>query len=109
MAEGLQHAPAPAGVLEGLLEAYNRGAPDEVANLYAADGTHEDVAQGRRVGGPEAIRSGLATFLRSFPDAAWSVARMLGDGDAAAAAYRLTGTLQGDLGPFRATGQELDL
>ncbi|MCW3002991.1 MAG: hypothetical protein JWQ20_2289 [Conexibacter sp.] len=109
MAERPQPSPAPAGVLEGLLQSYNRGAPDEAAELYAPDATHEDVAQGRRAIGADAIESGLATFLRCFPDAVWAVEQLLGDADGAAAAYRLTGTLQADLGPFRAAGQPLDL
>jgi steroid delta-isomerase-like uncharacterized protein len=109
MVERAQLSPAPAGVLDALLESYNRGAPDDAAGLYAADGTHEDVAQQRRVSGVEAIARGLASFLRSFPDATWTVVHRLGDDDSAAAAYRLTGTLRADLGPFEATGQPLDL
>jgi steroid delta-isomerase-like uncharacterized protein len=109
MAERPQPSPAPGALLEGLLESYNRGAPDEAARLYAPEATHEDVAQGRRVTGVEAIRGGLATFLRCFPDATWTVEHLLGDDSGAAAAYGLTGTLQSDLGPFRATGQPLDL
>jgi ketosteroid isomerase-like protein len=91
MVERAQLSPAPAGVLDALLESYNRGAPDDAAGLYAADGTHEDVAQQRRVSGVEAIARGLASFLRSFPDATWTVVHRLGDDDSAAAAYRLTG------------------
>jgi steroid delta-isomerase-like uncharacterized protein len=109
MAERPHRPPAPAGVLEELLGFYNRGAPDEAAGLYAAAGTHEDVAQGRCVTGPDEIGRGLGTFLRCFPDAAWTVEHLVGDDGGAAAAYRLTGTLQADLGPFRATGQALDL
>jgi steroid delta-isomerase-like uncharacterized protein len=109
MTEHAHEATAPADVLGELLARYNRGAAEEAASLYAADGTHEDVAQGRRASGPDAIGSGLGHFLRCFPDARWAVDRIFGDATSAAASYRLRGTLQADLGPFRAQGQELDL
>jgi steroid delta-isomerase-like uncharacterized protein len=109
MREGPQDAAAPAEVLAALMAAYNGGAARDAARLYDAAGMHEDVAQGRRATGPEAIGDGLARFLGCFPDAHWAVDSVLTETDGAAAVYRLTGTLSADLGPFQASGQALDL
>lgn len=95
--------------MQELYDAYNRHDPGRVAALYAAQGTHEDVAQSRVATGPEAVRAGLEHFLAAFPDARWEPERIVGEGSRATAAYRLTGTLRGPLGPLRPEGQRLDL
>jgi steroid delta-isomerase-like uncharacterized protein len=109
MAGHAQSPQAPTELLTELLASYNRRAPLDAAALYAATGRHEDVAMGRANEGPEAIGRGLTAFLTSFPDAHWDVELLVGDEEAASAAYVLTGTLQADLGPFSATGQPLRL
>jgi steroid delta-isomerase-like uncharacterized protein len=104
-------APSPRArdALAALLDANNRHDPETAARLYAETGTHEDVAQGRPAHGPAAIADGLRRFLTSFPDARWSVQRLVGDDVTASAEYVLTATLREDLGPFRAAGQRLEL
>jgi steroid delta-isomerase-like uncharacterized protein len=99
----------PQAILEAFYDAYNRGEPDSAVALYAPDATHSDVAQGRSASGRDAIASGLRHFLESFPDARWETERRIIDGADAAVAYRLTGTLQAQLGPFEPNGQKLDL
>jgi steroid delta-isomerase-like uncharacterized protein len=89
--------------------AYNRHDAAGAARLYAPRGTHEDVPQARVAEAPEAVLEGLERFFAAFPDAHWATEGVTGTGDEAAAAYRLTGTLTGSLGPFVPTGQRLDL
>lgn len=94
-------------VLDALYQAYNQHDPGAVASLYASDGEHEDVAHGRPRRGGTAIAQGLARFLEAVPDARWDTSDRVVSGDRAFARYVLTGTLRGDLGPFRAQGQRL--
>jgi steroid delta-isomerase-like uncharacterized protein len=96
-------------VLEELHAAYNRHDVDAVGALYAADGTHEDVAYGRPKQGRGAIAGGLSYFLKAFPDARWVTFGSFEDGERAMARYVLTGTLQSDFGPFKAGGQRIEL
>lgn len=96
-------------VLDALFEAYNQHDPDAAASLYAPDGQHEDVAYGRPKRGPDAISGGLRHFLDAFPDAHWATSDRIVNGDRAVARYTLTGTLQGDLGPFKGNGQRIEL
>lgn len=96
-------------VVERLYAAYNAHDAEAAAALYAEDGSHHEVAQGRRAAGPEAIGEGLAHFLACFPDARWEPVRRIADGDAVAVPYRLTGTLGAPLGPFRELGARLEL
>lgn len=98
-----------ADVVERFWAAYNAHDVEAVAGLYAADATHHEVAQGRRVTGAAEITGGLRRFLESFPDAHWEPHRRIAGGGAVAVPYRLTGTLAAPLGPFRAAGQKLDL
>ena len=98
------------GVAERLYEAYNRHEPASVAQLYAADATHEDIAQGRPRTGPEAISDGLRKFFVWFPDARWEPHLQITDPDGRAAiTYLLTATLQTQMGPVPASGQKISL
>jgi flavin reductase ActVB len=95
--------------IAALYDAYNRHDPAAAAALYAPDGTHEDIAQTRRAEGPDAVREGLTKFFTAFPDAGWEAEHIVGTEQHATSTYRLTGTLQGQLGPFQPAGQQLDL
>lgn len=96
-------------VLAALYEAYNRHDAHAAAALYAPDGEHEDVAVGRPTWGRDAIAGGLRRFFAAFPDARWTTTDVLEEGGRAFGRYVLTGTLQTDMGPFRAAGQRLEL
>lgn len=96
-------------VLAALYEAYNRHDPHAAAALYSPEGTHEDVAIGRPSRGQEAIAEGLRRFFVAFPDARWTATDQLEENGRAFSRYVLTGTLQQDMGPFRAVGQRLEL
>ena len=96
-------------VLEALYEAYNRHDAEAAAALYVPDGTHEDVAFGRPARGREAIAAGLQRLFAAFPDARWTPTATLETGGRAFGRYVLTGRLQRDMGPIRATGQRLEL
>jgi steroid delta-isomerase-like uncharacterized protein len=97
------------GVADRLYDAYNRHDPAAVARLYAADGTHEDIAQGRPKTGPDEIAAGLGKFFGWFPDAHWEPqVGILADGREAVT-YLLTATLQGQMGPFVPRGQRISL
>jgi SnoaL-like polyketide cyclase. len=93
-----------------LYEAYNRHDPTGVAELYATDATHQDIAQGNTVRGPRAIADGLRRFFTWFPDAHWEPRSWIVDpGGAVAVTYLLTATLQAPMGPIPAQGQRLSL
>ena len=96
-------------VLAPLYEAYNRHDADAASALYFPEGTHEDVAIGRPTRGREAIAEGLRRFFAAFPDARWTATDQLEENGRAFSRYVLTGTLQQDMGPFRASGQRLEL
>jgi steroid delta-isomerase-like uncharacterized protein len=96
-------------VVDRFWAAYNAHDVGSAIALYAADATHQEVAQNRRAQGADEIGSGLTRFLESFPDARWEERRRIVSGDGAAIAYRLTGHLAAPLGPFRTPGRALDL
>lgn len=95
--------------LERLYDAYNRHDLNEVAELYSSAGSHEDVAMDRIAHGAEAITEGLGQFYEALPDARWDAEHISGRGNRACAAYVLTGTLLGRLGPFAPDGQRIRL
>jgi len=96
-------------IAELLYDAYNRGDAAAAAALYSESGRHREVAQDRERAGRQAVEDGLAHFLASIPDAHWHAERRIADANAVAIAYRLTGTLQRQMGPFEPKGQQLDL
>jgi steroid delta-isomerase-like uncharacterized protein len=98
------------GVAGRLYDAYNRHDPAAVAQLYAADGTHEDIAQGRPKTGPDEIAAGLGKFFGWFPDPHWEPqVVILGADGREAATYLLTATLQAQMGPVAPRGQSISL
>jgi len=98
------------GVAEELYDAYNRHDPAAVAQLYAADGTHEDIAQGRPKTGPHDIAAGLAKFFGWFPDARWQPqVAICGSDGREAVTYILTATLRAQMGPVAPRGQRISL
>lgn len=96
-------------IVPALLDAYNKHSPDAVTPYYCVDAIHLDVSTGRPRQGRDAIVAGLGFFLRAFPDAIWHVGSTAVTAQHAAVRYRLTGTLQADLGPYIAHGQPLEL
>lgn len=96
-------------ILEELHAAYNRHDADAAGALYADDCAHEDIAYGRPKHGRDEIAGGLGHFLAAFPDAHWETLDSFEHDDRAMARYVLTGTLQSDFGPFRASGQRIEL
>ena len=97
-------------VARKLFAAYNSHDAAAVARLYDADGTHEDVAQGRSQRGPEAIAAGLGRFFERFPDARWQTPFEIADaGQRVAIPYVFSGTLQKPIGAIAARGQAVSL
>jgi steroid delta-isomerase-like uncharacterized protein len=98
------------GIASMLYDAYNRHDPAAVAQLYSADGAHEDIAQGRPKTGRDEIAAGLSKFLGWFPDARWEPqSTILGADEREAVTYLLTGTLQAQMGPVAPRGQRISL
>lgn len=95
--------------IEALYAAYNAHDPDSVALLYTPSGVHEEVADGRCSVGREEIAGGLTRLFAAFPDAEWSPETVVIEGSQGVVSYRLSGTLQGPLGPVPPLGQKLDL
>jgi steroid delta-isomerase-like uncharacterized protein len=96
-------------LLERLYAAYEAHDASRAADLYLPSGLHREVATGRVSRGPDEIAGSLAYFFSAFADATWHVEVQIDQGQNAAAAYRLTGTLTGPLGPLEPRGQLLDL
>jgi steroid delta-isomerase-like uncharacterized protein len=96
-------------VVDGFLAAYAARDAHAAAALYAVDGSHREVATGHARIGRQDIEDGLARFMRCFPDAIWTTKHLIVEGNAAAVAYMLTGTLSAKLGPFEPDGQCLRL
>lgn len=97
-------------LVEALYQAYNSHRMADVAALYLADATHEDIAHGRPKVGAQAIVEGLQKFLGWFPDAQWKpVSIIAGTGEKAAVQYTLTGTLSAAMGPIVPRGQKISL
>ncbi|MBR0873609.1 ester cyclase [Bradyrhizobium tropiciagri] len=98
------------GLPELLYRAYNDHDPDAVARLYAADATHEDVAQGKPKRGPGEIAGGLSKFFSWFPDAHWHAQAQIADpAGLVAITYLMTATLSGQMGPIVPRGQRVSL
>lgn len=98
------------GAAGRLYDAYNRHDPASVAQLYAADGTHEDIARCRPTTGPDEIAAGLGKFFGWFPDAVWEPRSEILDADGReAVTYLLTATLQTQMGPVVPRGQKISL
>ena len=98
------------GIAGALYDAYNRRDFGTVASLYEIDGAHQDIAMGHQVVGGEAIATGLKKFFAWFPDANWEPLRQMCDADGSTVVtYRLTGTLQAQMGPVIPTGQKISL
>lgn len=100
------------GIAAKLYEAYNRQDADAAGRLYAADATHEDIAQGRPKNGATVIAEGLGKFFGWFPDAHWEPECQIGAGDGdgpVSVPYLLSATLQSAMGPIAAQGQKITL
>jgi steroid delta-isomerase-like uncharacterized protein len=98
------------GIAGRLYDSYNRHDPAAVAALYAADATHEDIAQGRPKTGPDEIAAGLGKFFGWFPDVLWEPqSAILGADGREAITYLLTATLQAQMGPVAPRGQKISL
>ena len=95
---------------ERLYAAYNRHDLASVAELYAQDATHEDVAHGRPKYGVNAIIEGLQRFLGWFPDAHWQPDIAIVDHNGLTAVpYLMTASLQSQMGPIGPKGQKISL
>jgi len=98
-----------ARLARALYAAYNEHDAPRAAALYHPEGTHYEMARGTSVEGRTAVANGLAGFLGLFPDACWEPLEVIGGATAVAVPYRLTGTLQAQLGSVAPRGQRLDL
>ncbi|AVA15077.1 nuclear transport factor 2 family protein [Sphingopyxis sp. MG] len=98
------------GIAASLYEAYNRHDVDAVGGLYAADASHQDIAQAHGRIGPQAISAGLQKFFSWFADAHWAPELVLhGAHGEVAVSYLLTATLTANMGPYEARGQHISL
>lgn len=82
-------------LLERYVDWYNAGDLEACMDLYAADAV-QTMPDGT-FKGPAAIRERLATDLRAFPDARYTVDRFLEEGDSFADEYTIVGTNTGPL------------
>jgi len=98
------------GIADVLYGAYNLHDAVAVAELYHADGTHEDIAMGHSKVGQTAIADGLQKFFGWFPDAHWAPYLQVGGSfGSVTITYLLTATLQAQMGRTIARGQRISL
>jgi aromatic ring hydroxylase len=98
------------GIADVLYGAYNRHDAAAVAELYDANGTHEDIALGHSKVGQTAIADGLQKFFGWFPDAHWAPHVQIADPfGSVTITYLLSATLQAQMGRTIARGQRISL
>ncbi|MEU7632832.1 nuclear transport factor 2 family protein [Nocardia sp. NPDC049220] len=96
-------------IVTDLYTAYNNHRPADVAQLYAAQCRHRDIAVGADHSEPEQIAAGLAQLFEALPDVQWNLEEILIDSNRAAVSYELSGHLRGRLGSYEPKGQSLHL
>jgi len=99
----------PDAVVDRFYAAYNGHDVEAAVALYLEDGWHEEANAGRRRAGREAVAAGLAGFFRMMPDAAWQERERIRAGGSVAVVYTMSGHFSADVGPFKATGQAVEL
>lgn len=100
-------APPPAAVVRAYLDALNRHDADGAAALVTDDFFNEHTSvRGTSVRGRAAYRRRLDGFLDEMADLHYDVERLVADGQAVVAAYRMTARWRhgGELRPFAVRG-----
>jgi steroid delta-isomerase-like uncharacterized protein len=80
-----------------LVDSWNAHDPDAVAACYAPDAVSRDITLTEPLRGRDAIRKGVAMYMRAFPDIHFDIRRIGCDGDVIVEEWRATGTHDGDL------------
>lgn len=88
-----------------LIAAYNAHDAAAISRALGPAGKQEDVPFGRVNTTPEDIIANLSPFFLAVPDAHWQEEHRIVAGKSVVVLYRLSGHLQRDLGPFKASGQ----
>jgi len=71
----------PAEALRAVCDAWEAGAPDAAASLFAPDGVYEDPLYPEPLHGPDAIRAGLGEGMGAIEDCRVTLDPVLEDGD----------------------------
>jgi steroid delta-isomerase-like uncharacterized protein len=100
---------APDQIVDAFYESYNAHDTSAVAALYPESGWHEEVNSGRRREGRTAVAEGIAGFFKMMPDVIWTERERIFAKNAVAVVYTMRGHLETDVGPIKATGQEVVL
>jgi len=98
-----------APVLQQLMTALNAHDIDGFVACFAADGAWEDVPSGAVFQGADRLRQYAQLHFGAFPDVHYAFAAPVCGGDQATLEYTETGTHQGDLPGFPATGKRVQL
>lgn len=110
-------ASSPTGNLEAnkttvrqLIAAINEHDFDAIDELVAADVVrHSQATPGVEVRNREQLKEFLRQDLTTFPDAHQEIHCMVAEGDKVALYLTLTGTQDGPMGPFPATGRKVEV
>lgn len=95
-------------VVRRLISAINDRDFDLLDGLVAADVVrHSEATAGVEVRSLEDFKQFLRQDLATFPDAHQEIDIIIGEGDKVAMYLTLTGTQEGPVGPFPATGKEV--
>jgi steroid delta-isomerase-like uncharacterized protein len=100
---------AAAAVVQQLMAALNAHDGDRFVACFTTDGTWEDVPSGAVFQGVAGLRQYAQLHFGAFPDVQYAFAAPLATDDQAALEYTETGTHQGDLPGFPATGKVVQL
>lgn len=88
---------------------YNAHDVEAAGSLYVDDGTHDDIAGGKRREGRDAVKAGLKGFFEMLPDVVFHVETTILSRQSAVVVYRMKGHLGKDFGPMKTKGRPIDL
>lgn len=90
-------------------EFWNEGRTATADELVAESHVVIDPATPGEYRGPEGLKQFAAIYRNAFPDLHFTSLELVGEGDAVAQRWRVTGTHRGDLPGIPATGQPIDV
>lgn len=86
---------------------WNKGHLDECAKLIAADAI--DHMGAGQVVGVDSIMAAVRAFSAAFPDSHFEIEKITATGNLVMAYGTWSGTQQGDMGPYKATGKKYSM
>lgn len=96
-------------LIDAFYAAYNRHDAEAAAALYTEGGRHVEGASGKAREGREALAAGLKGFFGMLDGLRFEELRRISSGPNVLVDYVMHGVMSRDLGPMKATGQQIAL